>query len=195
MRHLLRSPLRYPWLLLIALPLPLVAQQGDPYTVTRATALRTAPDAAVLGQLQSGAAVEILARDRGWVRVRTEAWVREADLSPADTSLRVSLSAADLRADPEGVRGKVLQWTVEFLALQTADPLRQGMADEEPYMLARGPDRENAILYLVLPPSLMATARNLQPLAKIVVTARVREGRSAPVGIPILDVQSIQPRK
>ena len=59
-------------------------------------------------------------------------------------------------------------------------------------MLARGPRSENAILYLVVPPSLISTARTLQPLAKIAITARVRDGRSEPVGIPILDVQSIR---
>lgn len=170
-------------------------QDGDFYIVTRSTALREAPDTKALAQLAQGTTVELLARDRGWVRVRTEGWVREADVQPADTTVKSMLSAADLRADPEGTQGKVVQWTVEFLALQTANPLRKGLADAEPYMLARGPGTENAILYLVVPPSLLSTARALQPLAKLSVSARVREGRSAPAGIPILDVQSLQKLK
>lgn len=182
------------WIPILA-PVSLTAQQGDPYTVVRPTALRAAPEATPLGQLRNGAAVEVLARDRGWVRVRTEGWVREGDLIPADTTLRTSLSAADLRADPERVRGKMVQWTVQFLALQTADPLRQGMADQEPYMLVRGPGNENAIVYLVIPPSIMNSARSLQPLSRITVTARVREGRSAPLGIPILDLQDLRRTK
>ncbi len=188
--------MRHLWLLLAFVPVlpapPLTAQQGDPYAVTRSTTLRTAPEAQPLAQLSPGMRVDVLARDRGWVKVRTEGWMRESDLAPADTALRAGLSAADLRADPAGTRGKIVQWTVEFLALQTADPLRHGLADEEPYMLARGPGNENSILYLVIPPSLLSTTRALQPLSKIAVTARVREGRSEPVGIPILDIQSLQ---
>jgi hypothetical protein len=170
----------------------LTAQQGDLYSVTHPSTLRTAPDAKPLGQLYAGTTVEVLARDHGWVRIHTEGWVREADLAPDDSALRNTLSAADLRADPEGTRGKIVQWAIEFLALQTADPLRHSLADEEPYMLARGPGNENAILYVVVPPSLMGTARTLQPLARIAITARVRDGHSEPAGIPILDVQSIR---
>ncbi len=146
----------------------------------------------MLGQLASGSTVELLgARPRVGPRPHRRAGARK-ELQPADSTLRTKLSAADLRADPAGTRGKVVQWKVEFLAIQNADPLRQGMADNEPYMLVRGPGDENAILYLVIPPSLMSTARALPPLAKIVVAARVREGRSEPAGIPILDTQSIQ---
>lgn len=168
------------------------APRGDSYNVSRATQLRSAPDATPLAQLRPGASLEVLARSRGWARIRTEGWVPEADLTPADSSFRANLSAADMRADPTGARGKMVQWTVEFLALQTADPLRRGLADEEPYMLARGPAGENSLLYLVVPPSLMGTARALQPLARVAVTARVRDGRSEPVGTPILDLQTIR---
>jgi hypothetical protein len=184
--------MRHLWLLLTLLPAPFIAQQGDSYSVTHTTQLRSAPDVKSFGQLSTGTVVEVLARDHGWARVRTEGWVHETDLTPVDTAFSATLSAADLRADPEGTRGKVVQWTVEFLALQVADPLRHGFADEEPYILARGPGNENAILYLVIPPSLMSTAHALQPLTKIAVTARVRDGHSAPVGIPILDIQSMQ---
>ena len=184
--------MRHLWLLLTLLPAPSIAGQGDSYSVTHATHLLSAPGAKSFGDLTPGAVVEVLAHDHGWARVRAEGWVRESDLAPSDTAFNASLSAADLRANPEGTRGKVVQWTVEFLALQVADPLRHGFADEEPYILARGPGNENAILYLVVPPSLMSTAHALQPLTTIAVTARVRDGRSAPVGIPILDIQSMQ---
>ncbi len=83
-------------------------------------------------------------------------------------------------------------WNVQFLALQTADPLRHGLEDGEPYILAKGPNMENALSYLVVPPSLLGTARALQPLERITVTARVRDGKSDPVGIPILDIQTIR---
>ncbi len=165
---------------------------NDSYNLAFPSVLRDAPLSAAIGQLQKTANVEVIARDRGWSRVRIEGWVPDSVLVPADTTFRSNLSAADLRADPVTTRGKMVIWNVEFLALQTADPLRHGLADEEPYILARGPNSENALLYLVVPPSLMGTARALQPLAKITVTARVRDGRSDPVGIPILDIQTLR---
>ena len=171
---------------------PATPVSNDSYNVTSQAALRTAPAADTIGSMRRGTNVEVIARDRGWTRVRVEGWVPDSLLTPADTTYQAGLSAADLRADPAATRGKMVIWNVEFLALQTADPLRQGLADGEPYILARGPNSENALLYLVVPPSLMGTARALQPLATITVAARVRDGRSDPVGIPILDIQTIR---
>lgn len=165
---------------------------NESYNVSKASALRAAPSSGSIGDLRKGSSVTVIARDRGWSRVRVEGWVPDSVLIPADTTFRASLSAADLRADPVAAHGKMVVWTVEFLALQVADPLRRGLSDQEPYILARGPGSENALLYLVVPPSLMGTARALRPLAKITVTARVRDGRSEPVGIPVLDLQTIR---
>ena len=169
----------------------------DGMTPVRATTLRDAPDGERhLAQVPAGQGTVVtpLARDRGWVRIRVEGWVPEADLAPADSALRVSLSAADLRADPRGARGRVVRWDVEVLALQIADPLRRDLAADEPYLLARGPGAENALLYLAVPPSLLGAARALPALTPITVTARVRNGRSEPVGVPILDLQTITRR-
>jgi hypothetical protein len=105
-----------------------------------------------------------------------------------------SVSAADLRAQPERYEGQTVRWDVQKIALQTADPLRKGLAPDEPYLLARGPGEEHSLLYLALPPSLVEQARRVEPLAHIVVTARVRTGRSEPSGVPLLDVVSIAER-
>jgi len=120
-----------------------------------------------------------------------EGWVRDADLQPSDASLYPSLSAADLRADPDANRGKTVRWRVQVIALQTADPLRRDLAPNEPYLLAKGPGTEDALLYLAVPPSLLPSARDLDPLSTITVVARVRVGRSTPSGVPILDIERI----
>lgn len=158
--------------------------------VARSTVARNAPNGAVVGQIGGGTYVIPLARSRGWVRVRTEVWVPERDVVPADSTFGASLSAADLRADPEGTRGKTVRWEVQVLALQYADPLRRDLAIDEPYFLAKGPSSEDQLLYLAIPPSLLAEARATQSLTRLLVTARVRTGRSQPVGIPILDLLS-----
>lgn len=153
--------------------------------------VRNAPDGAVIGTVTATGTVVPLARERGWVRVRFEGWVREGALLPVDSSLRTALSAADLRADPNGSKGKLVRWTVEVLAFQRADALRRDMTTGEPYLLARGPSGENAILYLAIPPSLLTEARGIVPLSNIQITARVRNGRAAPTNVPILDLETI----
>ena len=158
--------------------------------VTRTTVGRNAPNGLIVGQIGAGAYVVPLARSRGWVRVRSEVWVPERDVVPADATYGAALSAADLRADPEGTRGKTVRWEVQVLALQYADPLRRDLAKDEPYFLAKGPGAEDQLLYLAIPPSLLAEARSTQALTRLLVTARVRTGRSQPVGIPILDILS-----
>ena len=107
-----------------------------------------------------------------------------AETNPLSTN---ELSAADLRADPRGTKGRVVRWTVEALSYQLADGLRREL-NGEPYLLARGPGKERAILYLAVPDSLVAAARALAPLTTITVTARVRSGKSEPGGAPILDL-------
>jgi hypothetical protein len=162
---------------------------------TANVALRAAPDARALATVAPGANLVPLARERGWVRVRLEGWVQEKDVAPADTSVRTSVSAADLRSDPQGSRGKVLRWSVQILATQKADALRRDLNADETYLLARGPYEENALLYLVVPPSLMSAVKSTPELSQAMVTARVRTGRSELIGVPILDILTITPKK
>ena len=158
------------------------------------TPLAAAPDGERVGTLLPGARTTVTGRDRGWIRVRVEGWAREADFSVADTSLKGAVSAADLRADPDGTVGRIVHWDVEVLAHQVSDALRKGLGDREPYLLAQGPTGENALLYLAIPPALAATAAQIPDLAKATVTARVRTGRSEPVGVPVLELITIVQR-
>jgi hypothetical protein len=176
---------------------PQAAPQAAPtgsYAASRQTKLLRTPGGRVSGELPKGAIVEPMARDHGWVKVRLEGWVNERDLAPADSSYASSITAADLRAEPERMRGKTVRWEVQILSLQTADPLRSDFAKDEPYLLARGPGSENAILYLAVPPSMLQEVKSIPPLTPMIITARVRTGRSEPVGTPILDLKSISKR-
>jgi len=121
--------------------------------------------------------------------------VQESDVAPADSSVQTGVSAADLRADPVGSKGKVVRWAVQVLAKQKADVLRRDLAPDEVYLLARGPNDENALLYLVVPASLMSSTKAMPELTQAMITARVRTGKSELVGVPILDLLSITPRK
>ena len=172
-----------------------VAIGDSALTPTSSIPLRSAPDAKPLATVAQGTTLTPLARERGWVRVRLEGWVPERDVAPADTSVRTGISAADLRADPVGSKGKVVRWSVQILAKQKADILRKDLAPDETYLLARGPFDENSLLYLVVPPSLMVIAKSMPELSQAMITARVRTGKSQLVGVPILDLLTITASK
>ena len=163
-------------------------------TPTGSAELRAGPSGRAIARLDSGAHLTPLARDNGWTRVRIEGWVRDQDVIPADTALRLSLSAADIRAAPDQARGVVVRWDIQFIAIQKADELRRDLRVGEPYILARGPGEETGLLYFAIPPALVATVERFEPLQTLSVTARVRVGRSEPVGIPILDLLSVAGR-
>ncbi|MEO5902983.1 MAG: SH3 domain-containing protein [Gemmatimonadaceae bacterium] len=174
------------------------AQDSVPHTVTRATVIRSAPIAGTdappqLGQIAKGATLDVIGKDHDWVRVRLEGWVRESDLAVADSTLRV-MSAADVRANPAAAKGKLVRWEVEAVALQKADALRTGLRSGEQYLLALGPGNEKTLVYIVVPELLLQTARSLPPMAPITVTARIRNGRSDPAGVAVLDLQSLTRR-
>jgi len=174
------------------------AQEPLPHVAVKPTVIRPAPTTgstpgAAVGQISKGSTVEVLARDRDWVRVRLEGWVREADLIVADTTLR-ALSAADIRSDPAAARGKLVRWEIEAVSLQVADALRTDLVPGENYLLALGPAAEKTLVYIAVPASLLPSVRSLPPLAPVTVTARIRNGRSEPAGVPILDLQSITRR-
>jgi hypothetical protein len=156
--------------------------------------LHSAPGTAAVGRVEAGVPMESLARDRGWVRIRVEAWVPESLVVPTDSSYRDQVSAADLRLNPDAFRGRTVRWVVQVVALQSADPLRRDLEPEEPYLLAMGPSGESAVLYLAIPASLLAQARSLAPMSEVLVTARVRSGRSMPTGAPVLDVLTLSKR-
>jgi hypothetical protein len=164
---------------------PMVAVPGN-------VILREAPEGHALATLGPGAPLTAIARDRGWVRVRIEGWVREDSVQVSNGSTG-SLSAADLRVNPQGAKGKTVKWDVQVLAFETADFLHKDLSLDEPYLLARGPGSENTLLYVAVPPSMLASARTLAAAAPVSATlvATVRVGRSEPVGVPVLDAQSI----
>jgi hypothetical protein len=111
----------------------------------------------------------------------------------APAALPASPTLAQLQAAPGGARGDSVDWRVQLFALESADGLRKGLAADELYLLATGPGRENATLYVAVPPALEERARALVSVAPITVRliATVREVRSDPLGVPILDAVAL----
>jgi hypothetical protein len=163
-------------------------------TLGRAT-MRAVPNGDTTAVLRGDAAVTILARSGEWVRVRTEGWVHESDLRPVSTDVLVGVSGAEVRAQPELFEGRVLQWTVQLLAVQTSDGLRRELPEGQRYMLARGPIPEAGFVYVMVDDEQSAAIERLSPLAELVVLVRVRVGRSRYLGNPVVELIEISVRE
>jgi hypothetical protein len=157
----------------------------------RRVQLFRAPDAPTTSFLDAGVPVRITARAGQWVRIEAQGWVRESEVRPAGGQAVGGLTAADLRANPDEWRGKVVRWTIQFISLQTADELRPDFAPGQRYILARGPAPEYAFVYVIVPPEKLEEVSGLRPLASLTVLARVKSGRSAYLANPILELVDI----
>jgi hypothetical protein len=166
----------------------------DPGAVrtARATALHQTPEGAESGRIPEGTRVHVVSRGEEWSRVQVEGWVRTVDLEAGPPGVLVGVTAAELRAQPQRYAGQVLRWTLQYIATQTGDELRPDIPAGAPYLLAKGPLPELGFVYVVVPDSLRAAAGRLSPLARIDVTARVRNGRSRYLGHPVLDLIALE---
>jgi len=162
---------------------------GLDWAVTAAEAeLRRTPDGAPTGSLDPDASVRIIARSGEWVRVQAEGWIRESDLRPSAPGVLVGVSGAEVRSQPQEFEGRLVQWTIEFIAVQRADELRREIPEGQRYMLARGPLPEAGFVYVVLDAEQLAEVERLAPLTELVIIGRVRTARSQYVGNPVLDL-------
>lgn len=150
------------------------------------------PDGDTTAVLRRGTDLTILARQAGWTRVRVEGWVWEPSTLPPDSMAGEALSIDALKSNPQQFRGRRVEWTVQFVALKQAEALRTDFYEGELYILARPPDGSRGILYVAVPPELAPAVQKVRALQIIDIVARVRTGRSALMGIPILDLIALR---
>lgn len=172
-------------------PAPVVA--GTDVSLDRAVTAQQArllstPDGDERAVLGAETPVRVLARSGDWVRVQTEGWIRESDLRSAAEGVLEGVTGAEVRASPSEFEGRLLQWTIQFLAIQEADELRGEIPTGQPYMLARGPLPEAGFVYVVIPQAMLADVERIAPLAQLVIVARVRAARSRYLGNPVVDL-------
>lgn len=151
------------------------------------------PEGDTVATLLSGADVAVVSRQGEWARVRLEGWVREQSTVPLDSAAASdSLTAADLRANPEQYVGRRVRWSLQFVSLKRAEAVRTEFYEGEPFILARPADESGGFVYIAVPPELLPQVELLDPLQIIEVLGRVRTGRSALMGVPILDLIALR---
>ncbi|MXW55649.1 MAG: hypothetical protein F4Z59_02880 [Gemmatimonadales bacterium] len=117
--------------------------------------------------------------------------VIDDDTVGVEAGVLTGVSAASLRANPDGYAGARLRWTVRFLSLERAEPERIDFYEGEPFLLARGPDPGDGLVYIAVPQELLAAAEKLRPLQTLDILVKVRTGRSALLRVPILDLLAL----
>jgi hypothetical protein len=167
----------------------------DRAVVARESEMASTPAGQRAGNLAAEVPVRVLARSGDWVRVQVEGWVQEADLRPTAPGLVAGLTAAELRTRPEEYEGKLVQWTLQYLSVATADELRPEIPLGRRYLLARGPLPEAGFVYVTLSGGQLRQVEQLPPLAQIVVVARIRNGRSKYLGNPVVDLVELRMRQ
>lgn len=152
-----------------------------------------APDGDTLAVAVAGTELEMLAREGSWVRVRIEgwSWMPETDTDTAQSGGDV-LTPEDLVADPSAHRGRVVEWTLQFISLESAERVRTDFFEGEPFLLCRFGGSQGMFVYVAVPPERTPEVAGLVPLEVITVTARVRTGASALTGTPIVDLLALE---
>lgn len=155
----------------------------------RGVVLRGAPEGPRLVALPAGLVVRATESRGGWTRITVEGWV------PAEA---IETEAGDEGLDPAVVLaapastydGRRISWTLEHVSVQRADAWRSDFRPGETYALTRIPGSPSpGYVYLVLPEELVEPFRELAPFTPVRVEGRIRTGRSALTGSPIVDVE------
>lgn len=154
------------------------------------TRVHASPDGDTLAVASPGTDLTVLERRGDWLRVRLDGWVRASDLvAPDSASVARALKPEELRAHPDRYRGRRVRWTVQYISLERAEAARTDFYEGEPFVLARPVAGEGTgFVYLAVPPELVSRVEALRPLEEIHVLGRVRTGRSALMGAPVLDL-------
>jgi hypothetical protein len=164
---------------------------------SRGLTVLTQPAGDTLARIQRGATVEVLAREGDWARVRIEGWTFTAAIAgeDAETGVLRDITRADLVRDPARYRGRMVEWSVQFIALQKAERFRTDFIEGEPFILARGPGDDAGFVYVAVPPERLDEVQALAPLQRIRLLARIRTPRSSLTDAPVVDLLEILSRE
>lgn len=173
-------------------PRPAPEQPGaaPPRAPAGVMVLHTAPSGDTVAVLPADARVEVVEREGEWTRVRVEGWTR----SPVrGGSAPGALDVRTVRESPDAHRGREVRWSARFIAVRRAEEIRTDLVAGEPYILARDPNGEPGFVYIAVTPQQALAAQRLLPMQKFGFVARVRTGRSALMGHPVLELVQLQP--
>lgn len=159
-------------------------------------AVLTAPDGDTLVRVPPGSALEVLARQGSWARVRMEGWAWlpvTADGEDTESPLVVEVTPGEAAASPATFRGRIVEWDLQFISLERAEKIRTDFYEGEPFLLTRTTGADAAIfVYVAVPPERLSEMERLTPLERIRVLGRIRVGAASLTGSPIVDLLELR---
>lgn len=159
--------------------------------LVKGTSLSVVPGGTAFAELTGPADARVAGRQGDWVRVRLEGWVRAADLAdPRDADV-ARITAADLRREPDKYIGEVVDWRLQFLALQVADELRPELPQGQPFLLTRGPLPEAGFVYVIVTREQAERFRQMAPLDEFEARAVIRTARTRYLPNPVIELQGV----
>jgi hypothetical protein len=159
--------------------------------VIRKVALAAQPEGRAVGSVESGAGARVLARISGWTKVQLEMWVPDSSLRSTDTGVLLGVSRAEVRANPARYVGQLVEWRLQFVAVQKADELRPEIPEGQSYLLTRGPLPEPGFVYVVLPSSRVSEFRAVPALKELVIKGTIRSATTKYLPTPVLDLVEV----
>jgi hypothetical protein len=165
------------------------AAPGDHVELSGSTRLLSTPDGPAVGAFEQGGRARVVSRSGEWVRVQVEGWVKESETRPAsDSGALAGVTAAEVRAAPGRYVGKVVDWRVQFLAVQKADELRPEIPAGRSYLLTRGPLPESGFVYIIIANDQVERFRAMTPLQEIVVRGTIKAAATRYLPNPVLEL-------
>jgi hypothetical protein len=156
-------------------------------TLKAGTLIQQTPDGETLATVASPSLIILGERDREWVRVALEGWVRQSEVQGAVAPIPV-ITAAMLREQPDRYVGRTVDWRLQFLARQVADELRPEMPLGHAYLLARGPLPETGFVYVMVTKAQSDQLQGLKPLDELTATVTVRAARTRYLATPVVEL-------
>ena len=179
-------------------PAPAAAPAPPPTRFIRAapggSPILGAPDGDTLARSLPGAELRMVGREGNWVRVQLDGWIwsPEGSEAPGRSDAVTDATPAQVVAEPERYRGRVVSWSLRFIALERAERVRTDFFEGEPYLLTRTGASEGSFVYVALPQERLEEVGGLTPLERIQVVGRVRTGSAGLTGSPILDLLELR---
>ncbi|HJR34945.1 MAG TPA: hypothetical protein VJ817_08370 [Gemmatimonadales bacterium] len=149
--------------------------------------IQRTPDGETLATVASPSLIVLGDRDREWVRVALEGWVRQSEVQGAVAPIP-DITAAMLREQPDRYVGRTVDWRLQFLARQVADELRPEMPLGHAYLLARGPLPETGFVYVMVTKAQADQLQGLKPLDELTATVTVRAARTRYLATPVVEL-------
>lgn len=170
---------------------PAGSSPSDRVLVARSTALAIVAGGAGVGTLDSGASARVLGRAGDWTRIQVDGWVKDSDLLRTNDGVLIGVSQAEVKANPKSFVGQVVEWRVQFVAIQKADELRPEMPLGQPYLLTRGPLPEPGFVYVIVPADKLESFQALNALQELTIRARIKAATSKFLPTPVVELLEV----